>query len=406
MPKPNTDLKRAAKSTTRAVRIQLSQLVADHEREFCHRLGDALTPENLTPLTENLVSEGPQVPLTVHDPGQTDARGQRVYVLIGGFRRFHALQKAIREHLDTANIHPEMEVDAVEVVRGQAQSETDFHRDLLIRSVAENEQRKSFTIEEKLAIVKQFEESKVPAPRAASALAMSQTQFDRFRVVVSVPWLHRHVLDNNLGMTDAAELIGLGKKHDWVEEFREDFDRWAAQKRELIEQERQELAKVGKKLAGSAEFVKKFVDRKLIGHWSRLIEQKRRFGGQPQFQFGIAIDKEKKTIIVPGRTFRSGELSAADFETMIGELQDAVEELVPLLRERQVIEQARQLSEEEKRKELARILDARRQRKAQQTKDNAGRPAPGFGQVATPRPSEVDVDDEDAAAEGPAEGQP
>ena len=116
-----------------------------------------------------------------------------------------------------------------------------------------------------------------------------------------------------------------------------------ADKQVLVEHERQELAKVGKKLAGSAEHVKKFADRKLVAHWAKLIEQKRRFGGRPQFQFGIAIDKEKKTIIVPGRTFRSGELSAADMETMIGELQDAVSDLVPLLRERRVVEEARDL---------------------------------------------------------------
>jgi len=404
MSKPNAELKRAARSTPRTIRVRLAQIVADHDKEFCHRLGDALTPESLTPLAENLISEGQQVPLTVYDSGQADTRGQKVYVLIGGFRRFHALQKAIREHLDTANIHEGMEVDVTEVVQGPSQSEADFHRDLLVRSVGENEQRKNFSQEEKLAIVKQFEDAKVAAPRAASALAMSQTQYDRFRAVVSVPWLQGHVAGNRLGMTDAAELITLAKKHDWVEEFREDFDRWAAGKRELIEQERQELAKVGKKLSGAAEHVKKFIDRKLVGHWAKLIEQKKRFGGRPRFQFGIAIDKEKQTIIVPGRTFRSGELSAADFETMIAELQEAVTELIPLYRERQVVEEARNLSEADKQKELARILEARRRQKEAEARANAGRPAGDFGKPAAPTLEDVETDDE-AAADDATDGE-
>jgi hypothetical protein len=393
MSKPNPDLKRAAKSTSRTIRVHLAQIVADHAQQFCHRLGDALTPESLTPLAENLVSEGQQIPLTVHDSGRTD-RGQKVYVLIGGFRRFHALQKALREHLDTANIHDEMEVDVNEVVRGPSQSEEDFHRDLLVRSVGENEQRKNFTTEEKLAIVKQFEDTKVPAPRAASALAISQTQYDRFRAVVSVPWLHEYVVGNCLGMTDAAELITAAKKHDWVEEFREDFGQWVTEKRELVEQERQDLAKVDKKLSGSAEHVKRFIDRKLVRHWLKLIEQKQRFGGRPQFQFGIAIDKEKKTIIVPGRTFRSGELSAADMETMIGELQDAVTELIPLLREQRVVEETRDLSDEDRQRELARISENRRRQKQAEARANAGRPAGNFGKPPTPKVEDIDTDDE------------
>lgn len=291
-----------------------------------------------------------------------------------------------------------------EVVRGPSQPEADFHRDLLVRSVGENEQRKNFSTEEKLAIVKQFEDAGVPAPRAASALAMSQTQYDRFRAVVSVPWLHDHVAGNRLGMTDAAELITLARKHDWVEEFREDFDRWAAGKRELIEQERQELAKVGKKLSGSAEHVKKFIDRKLAGHWAKLIGQKKRVGGRPLFQFGIAIDKEKQTIIVPGRAFRSGGLSAADLETMIAELQGAVPELIPLYRERQVVEEARNLSEADNQRELARILAARRRQKEAEGWANAGRPAGAFGKPAAPTLEDVVTDDE-AAGDGAADGE-
>jgi hypothetical protein len=142
-----------------------------------------------------------------------------------------------------------------------------------------------------------------------------------------------------------------------------------------------------------------------VEHWAALLKEKKRFGGKPEFQFGIVFDKGKGTIIVTGRVFKAGELGVADYETMIGELQDAVEELVPLLRERQVIEQARQISEEEKREELARIREARRQRLLQQARDNAGRPAPGFGEAAPPQPSEVNVEDEESATEEPTEGQ-
>jgi hypothetical protein len=403
--KQKSEVRRVAQSASRPIRIHLSQINADFEKKFCHRQPDALKADKLKLLAANLVAEGQQTPLTVYDSGSTDQQGRKVYVLVGGFRRFHALQSANKQHLDEARIHDDMEVDAVEVVPGSEQSEADFRKDLLVRSVAENEQRLNFTTAEKLLIVKQFEEAKIPAPRAASSLGISDTQYSRFVAVASHDWLHQYVVQNCIGMTDAAELIMLATKHERVREFKADLDAWVMHHKEVIEQERQELAKVGKKLSGSGEHVKKFLSRKDVDHWAALLKEKKRFGGKPEFQFGIVFDKGKGTITVPGRVFKATELAVAEYETMIGELQDAVEELVPLLRERQVIEQARQLSEEDKRKELARILDARRQRKAQQTKDNAGRPAPGFGEAAPPRPSEVDVEDEDAVTEEPAEEQ-
>jgi hypothetical protein len=404
--KQKSEVRRVAQSASRPIRIHLSQINADFEKKFCHRQPDALKADKLKLLAANLVAEGQQTPLTVYDSGSTDQQGRKVYVLVGGFRRFHALQSANKQHLDEARINDDMEVDAVEVVPGSEQSEADFYKDLLVRSVAENEQRLNFTTAEKLQIVKQFEEAKIPAPRAASSLGISDTQYTRFVAVASHDWLHQYVVQNCIGMTDAAELIMLATKYERVREFKADLDAWVMHHKELIEQEQQDLAKVGKKLSGSGEFIKKFMSRKLVDHWAALLKEKKRFGGKPEFQFGIVFDKGKGTITVPGRIFKANELGVADCETMIGELQEAANELVPLLRERQVIEQARQLSEEEKRKELARILDARRQRKAQQTKDNAGRPAPGFGEAATPQPAEVEVEDEDAATEEPVEEQP
>jgi hypothetical protein len=403
--KQKNEVRRAAQSTSRPIRILLSQINADQEKKFCHRLSESLQPDKLQMLAANLVTEGQQTPVTVYDSGRTDAQGKKAYILVGGFRRFHALRSANKQNLDTARIHDAMEVDALEVVPGTEQSESDFYKDLLIRSVAENEQRLNFSTAEKLLIVKEYQEAQVPAPRAASSLGISDTQYSRFVAVTSHDWLHQYVVQNSIGMTDAAELIVLAEKHGRVHEFKADLDDWIEEHKLLIEQERQELAKVGKKLSGSAEHVKRFMTRKLVDHWAALLKSKKRFGGKPEFQFGIVVDKDKGTITVPGRVFKANELAVGDYETMIGELADAVEELVPLLKERQVIEQARQLSDEEKRQELARIREGRRHRKAQQAKENAGRPAPDFGQTAPPQSSEVDVEDEEVINEEPEEEQ-
>ena len=243
---------RSAKSSTRAIRISLLQITCDKKHDFCHRQGDALKEDHLAPLADNLVSEGQNTPFTVYDSGMRDAIGLIIYILIGGFRRFFALLSAIKKNLDHDLICPDMQVDAVEVVQGPDQTDEEFQRDLLVRSVAENEQRLNFTTNEKLEIVKRFKATKTPDPRAASALGVSESQHRRFAVVVEHPWLCDYVTNDCFGMTDAAELIQLAKKKNRVEEFKKVLDAWVAKHRALIEAEKAELAKIKKKLSGSA----------------------------------------------------------------------------------------------------------------------------------------------------------
>lgn len=399
MSEPKTQLKRAAKSASRPIRVRLSQINADKQQDFCHRDTKALDAATLAPLVENLVSEGQQTPLTVYDSGRTDAAGRTMYVLVGGFRRYHSLHKAAADNLDATHIHTEMEVDAVEVVKGAGQDDAEFRKDLLVRSVGENEQRKNFTNDEKLAIVKQFHAAKVPAPRAASALGVSETQYQRFLSIVSHPWLHDLVTGQCVGSTDAAELAQKAEKHGRLDDLRGELTRWVAARRKQLDAERRELAKVGKKPTGAAATVKKYLDRKLVKHWLDCIEQGRPFAGKPEFNFGILIDPEKKTITVPGRVFRADELTVADFETMIAELQEATGELIPLLRQRRVAEAARDVSDEERERELARILAERRRRKEEQRRAEAGRPADDFHAADAPAEEEIDTEDEAAGEE-------
>lgn len=388
-----TSASREAKSTNRSIRIRLSQINIDATTDFCHRSKEALDVKALKLLAESLVYEGQHTPLTVYDSGKKDLHGEVLYVLIGGFRRYHALKTAIKQKLDVDRIHRDMEVDAVEVVQGDEQEGNEYQKDLLLRSVTENEQRKNFTTEEKLEIVKLFRERDVPDPRAASAMSISETQYGRFVSVVEYPWLHQYVVDNCIGMTDAAELIKAAEKAKWVKEFEADLTKWVNDHLPLIEQERRELAKINKKLSGSAEHVKKFIDRNLVKHWATLIEQNKRFDGDVHFKFGIVIDKQKGTITIPGSTYKVTELTSSNFDVMIGELHDAIDNFLPLMRERRVIEEATSLSEKEKHRELLRILEERKRQKQIQEQEYAGRVASDFDAVDHPVPTTVDVED-------------
>jgi ParB-like chromosome segregation protein Spo0J len=394
MAKSKKAVSRSAKSSSTTKRVRLSQIKTDKGNDYSHRESDALKEESLAGLADSLVAEGQQTPLTVYDSGTRDG-DDVVYTLIGGFRRYNALLQAINKNLDAARIHDDMEVDVVEVVQGETQTNGEFQRDLLIRSVAENEQRRNFSTAEKLEIVKDFKSAKVSDPRAASALAMSETQYRRFASVSAKDWLHAHVVNNCIGMSDAAELIQAAMKKDRVDELKEDLDAWVAEQGELIEQERQRLAKVGKKLSGSAAHVKSRLSRKLAQHWLQCVENGRRFDDQVGLRFGIHVDQSKGTILIPATQLKVNDLSSADFETMIGELEETVRQFVPLMRKCRMVEQVTDVSEEDIEEERQRIRERQLRRQEQEAAQKGGRPAAKFHDTEQPTMDPVNTDDEE-----------
>jgi len=393
MTNPKKPVSRSAKSTSVSRRVRLSQIATDSERDYCHRLGDSLKANNLADLADSLVAEGQQTPLTVYDSGRRDGDAV-VYILVGGFRRFHALHNAIAGNLDVTRIHVNMEIDVTEVVRGEDQTDAEFAQDLLVRSVTENEQRKHFTTEEKLEIVKRYKTFGISEPRAASSLLMSETQYRRFVSVSKHDWLHKYVITNCIGMSSAAELIQAADKKHRVREFKEDFDAWVAQQRTRIEQERQTLAKVGKKLSTSAAQIKNRLSSKLTQHWLRCIENGHRFNNQVGLRFGIHVDSDKGMIFMPSTQLKVNELCASDFEIMIGELEDTVRKFIPMLRTCRMVEQVTDISEADIEEERRRIRDTQRKRQQEKAENEAGRPATSFHEVEEPPTETINTDDE------------
>jgi ParB-like chromosome segregation protein Spo0J len=295
---------RSAKSTTRYTCIKLSQIVSDKRNDYCHRQSDALKDDRLAPLADNLVSEGQGTPMTVYDSGKRDPSLGIIYILIGGFRRFFALLFGIKQNLDHNRINESMEVDVVEIVQGADQTDEEFRQDLLVRSIAENEQRVQFSTTEKLAIVKQCKASRIPNPRAASALAMSESQFGRFAAIVEHDWLHDYVVDNCIGATDAAALVQLAKNKDRVDDLRQHLDTWVAAHQAMIDAEAEELRQIKKKLSGSAAHVKKYASPKLMKYWQDCLEHGRPLDNNVDLVFGIRIDRVKGTIEIPATTLK------------------------------------------------------------------------------------------------------
>ena len=323
--------------------------------------------------------------MTVVDSGKRDPILGIIYILIGGFRRFFALLLGIKKNLDHNLICPDMLVDAVEVIRGPNQTEEEFQQDLLIRSIAENEQRLNFTTNEKLEIVKRCKASKIPTPRAASALSMSESQFARLSAIVEHDWLQGYVTNNCIGATDAAVLIQLATKKGCVEDLRKHLDTWVATHQAMIDAEEKELRKIKKRLSGSASHVKKFATPKLMRALGRLFGTRPPSRQQCRPHIRHPHRSRKGTIEIPATTLRIADLSSENFATVIGELQEKADECIPLLCQRRMLEQSMQLSPEDVERERERIRQQRRQEQEDRARAEAGQPAPDFNAVEKPQ---------------------
>lgn len=195
-------------------------------------------------------------------------------------------------------------------------------------------------------------------------------------------------------MSHAAELIQAATKKNRVQEFKEDFDAWVSDQRTLIEEERKKLAKVGKKLSGFAAQVKSQLRNKLVQHWLQCIEAERRFDDDVDLRFGIHVDANKGMIYMPNTELKVNELSSADFELMIAELEETVRQFIPLMRKCRMAEQVTDISEDDIERERERIRDRYRERQEQEAAEEAGRPAPSFHQTEDSITEPVNTDEE------------
>lgn len=366
------------KSRNEIKQVYLAQIVTDDETDLCHRGLKALEEEQLETLTTSLVQEGQATPLTVIETNQfVELNGNQLPLLklVSGHRRFRSLRAAIESRLDEANIHAQMLVTAVVMVRGEGQTDAEFEQDALVRSVTENETHTKHTAIERLEIVQQFEAAGVPIPRAASALGISPTQYRRDRLIVTESWLYEAVKNGDIGASDAASLAEIAKDKKREKAFKQDFERWRGQKRQLLEAERAEQKKLNRELKGSAAQLKKYIDSSLIKGWKNCLTESRRFTDEAaELSFGVVLDAARKTLTISGVNTPVDKLRSSELAAMIAEMQDGARKLVPIMKQRQQIEQAATVSEDEVEAELAKIRVEQLAREQKKISDESGRP--------------------------------
>lgn len=384
MSKKISETSRLANSKTKLLTVKLSQLNVDREMDFCHREKGYDSDESVSQLADSIVTESLQTPLIVAIIG-TDANGVVQYRIIAGHRRIAAIWLIIKRHLDRINFHPDMEIQVVLVEPEDYQDESEFDRELMIKSIADNAVRRDFTKDEQLDIVRKCRRMEIPDPRAAMALGLSEQQYSRLAAVVETPWLLDLVKQSCIGMSDAASLIKAADNESQKSLLRHGLNTWVKEKEVVLLQERNNASKMGRTLTGSADRIKKYLTPALIKHWITCIRDAKAFNANPVIDFGVLVDSKAGTLEIPKLSIDIRRNSRELFVKVIGELIKGAESSAELLRQKEHLDGTLEMSKEERlrllektRSEYEQKENAKEEaRKGREPQDNFADSTPG-----------------------------
>ena len=297
----NPEISCETQAKQRLIKLRLSDIKVE-KQVFCHRLGKYDNPKNraFATFVDQIKRDGCiQVPLEV--VRSSDRSADRKWTLIRGHRRVAACLYLAGQN--QPGFAADMELEAYEVFDAD-------DKDLLIRSVSDNENRRNLTRAERIQAAYRMVQGRVPVPRAANALGVSEQTFGRDLVIAENDWMFRHFQRGDIKATDASELLKTAIEGDLeaplpagqsrLESLRLDFGRWVDQQRKDIDELDARRQAAGKKALRPADkAVHKRLPRFLVQHWLALLKHGRRFAGQEDADWTYSVTLEKDTLRIP-----------------------------------------------------------------------------------------------------------
>jgi len=262
---------------------------------YRHRDDADLDPkkEAMRALEKSLITEGQREPILVIRVGR--AGGEDELSQITGHRRVAALR-----HLAETNVPGfthDMPVRVREYLDGTPQ-------DHLLWSVADNVMRESIDEIHRLKAVIMLIGNGVDHARIKANLNLPDSTFDRYRRLAQSPWMLKHVEQNEIGLTDAHQLLEASGGNGGtvaLDLLRADLARLIAVAKDKVQVKREELAERHKDLKGSEAMVKSYFPKHLVSKWVLDLKKGRRIQGRAKFVYGATIETDKigKKLVIP-----------------------------------------------------------------------------------------------------------
>lgn len=272
---------------TRALNIKLKDLpdpAKAPEDGYSHRSKEKFSPQALHDVIESLRAEKQLEPIQV-------VKTAKGWIVIAGHRRlaaFHYLANLGK----TPGFSPNTEVHALELIGASKE-------DLLVRSVADNENRLGFDHKERLLAGRTLHDANVGATRGAAALGVSEKTFERLIKVVKCPRIFEHVVADHLPPTAAAALVAAAEKNGRLEQMCAHVDKWVEQaKEDLEEKDRLARNKSGKGLKPNQLRVARQLNADLVNAWVYALIKGERLTNKPAPGFDISFNDKTESATV------------------------------------------------------------------------------------------------------------
>jgi len=295
MPKPNEVLDRMTSAKLGpAFTIPLDQINQMPE-EYRHRADTDLDKDkdSMQALMQNLTTEGQKDPVLVYKSVAKD--GIVWFILVAGHMRLQALKLLAEANVPGFSLS--MEVKACEILDG--------HRhDYLLWSVADNVIREQIDELHRVKAALLLLREGVDHTRIRVNLKLSDSTFERYRRLARSPWMLGHVERNEIGLTDAHQLLEVAGGNGGavaLEHLQKDLAHLVAVAKTKIQDKREELAERHKDLKGSEAMVKNYFPAHLVKKWVLDLKQGRRIQGRAKFVYPATIETDKigKKLIIP-----------------------------------------------------------------------------------------------------------
>jgi ParB-like chromosome segregation protein Spo0J len=313
-------LERATKAATRSMPVPLNEFVLRPEL-YCHRADEELDKaDRLESLMASLTVEGLQTPVEFFR--SPDGKP----VLVKGHRRITSMRALAKKN--TPGFSENMEVQAVEVLNATPQ-------DLLCRSVADNSNRNTYSLMERIRAAKTLHDGGVEHSRAAYALGYSPKQYSRDLRIARHSWMFTYVEQDDIGATQASDLLEAAEAAGRVADLQAHVGSWIDSRKTEREKE---ISLKGK--AGKEKKLKTELTTPLSDHWIEQLRNKLPLDDMltAKSETVIGIDADANMVIFNEAEIDLLKIDLADLAKAVAKLSTAQKIMLGYLKKRYAVE--------------------------------------------------------------------
>lgn len=206
--------------------------------------------------------------------------------------------------------------------------------ELKLAAASANLDREELSQTERSRCAVSLRDSGAPKSEIMRRLGIKESQLDRDLLVGDTPWILEAIEAHNITHSTAARLLAVAEKHERMDEFRDEFDRWVRTVKHMLRTKNDERRNNDQEeLTGDKLWPQRFLKAAQVQAWTDAMKTGRPFE-PPSFKFKALITKTDggiERVQIDSLNVALSELSVADAAKVYQRLVDLSDQLEPVL---------------------------------------------------------------------------